>query len=1502
VDIGPRSSASVVFTPSVTTPGSRTFVAVADPAGALVEADEDNNRASVRVANPANTIDLEILPADVAASSTDLVAGDVLTVTATVHNRGTGAVPDVAVQLGHDGTGGVGSLSERHVSIPAGGSASVNLSWTASLLGDPLPLVVRVDPFGTLPELFEDNNSAPLSVRVRPSALTNLRLTGADVSFDPPAPREGATVVIAATVHNPSPVAAPAFTVRFFHGNPDDGGEQIGERRVTGVDAASSAVASIEWLLDVRGSQAIFVVADALDEVPEYDETDNRAFRSVGVLGIADLVLAVADVRLTPEYPHAGEPVTISATVRNLGAQPSLEASLAAYEGQPLTGSSIGKATIPPLAPGEAISLSLAWSPAEPSGSRTLSLVADAGKAVPEQDEGNNVVRRTVVVQNADLYLSEPYFSPNGDDVKDETVLAYRATGTGTVAIAVSDAGGRKVRTLVSDGPAVGSTAWDGRDDGGALVRDGAYTLTVSSATGQVLGRVVATLDTNRSTLFDAAGTGLLSTGQNLTCSLPDFDLSSGESLATAWMPGDDELLFIGRLQGDASGSLVRVGLDGTTRRLAAPGTFASVDPVSPDGREVLLTDFSNLFAMDLTTGASRMLGPHYATQGVWSPDGQLIATDYQIVRRDGSVVADLHEYVNDAKWSPDGEFVAFAFGYGGGGGILILRKDGSEVRRFDEGTVTGLAWRGDGKLVVQALVFCGSECATTFEYTLDPVTGESRPLSWLDEGPRLQAWSADGSRLLYGDNSLATAREDGSEVIPIFPTSVRVSPRATAFLYTKGPSDSGTPGPAACPGKQFDTFAVVNIQNLTAELNVERLPGNSGLLLHGTVSDAALDHFEIEYATTGQPGIWHPIGTGSEVPVIDDTLAAFVPPSPGTYVIRLTASDRAGNVRTRARVVSWDTFPVIANLTQDEFLISPNHDRVEVAVTVSYLVAEPTGLDVRIVGPRPSAETNSVAPTVRSFHLDYSAGDIGTQSFGWDGRDEGGQVVRDGKYTVLLNDIPLRVDVDATPPDIAWAYENLRVDDGALVADRVWHVVDPNLKHWSLSETALQGTEPIFVPDRNASGELILENGALRPKRDGTQAASVRLRDEDVAALGVHEGAVFTAADHAGNQTTVPAFPVDERLFMKAQIDPDVVYAFPPTSAIGFAETLRPPDASVVFEYRRRDESTWHATPPLEGNQFTVSFLEMGLDPKKEYRGRFTGAGSTGEVSSEELLFQPCAQKLTLEFLPPPNGPSPIGPGLIAVPLLLDVEVAESVIEASYYVEVDRIRRGPFPMRLLEVRGRHKIYLATYVGPGSVFCDDDPLRPVAFFGFVKTASGKVFDGRTNDKDSCVELRNSIPAGCSPDGFGLDMEQEYRSCAESSPDLGLPEGEGQLHPERYGPRSLRGSARSGNSGRPRRQPGLLLRSPPCGGRNRPARGRADHPRYRLQGRSPGLLHERSDRLRRSHTAGGGDLPAVGGRRGLRVLGRGHGCGHVHSRRPGRRSFPEARDLGRAAQG
>ena len=92
-----------------------------------------------------------------------------------------------------------------------------------------------------------------------------------------------------------------------------------------------------------------------------------------------------------------------------------------------------------------------------------------------------------MVVQDADLFLTEPVFSPDGDGVKDETTLAWRATGR--VRVVVSNTRGEATRTLVEDGPESGSATWDGRDARGLVAWDGSYTVLLIGEGGRELGR-----------------------------------------------------------------------------------------------------------------------------------------------------------------------------------------------------------------------------------------------------------------------------------------------------------------------------------------------------------------------------------------------------------------------------------------------------------------------------------------------------------------------------------------------------------------------------------------------------------------------------------------------------------------------------------------------------------------------------------------------------------------------------------------------------------------------------------------------------------------------------------------------------------------------------------------------------------------------------------------------------------------------------------------------------
>jgi subtilase family serine protease len=829
MDLGPRSATTVVFTVTVDTSGNRTFRVAADPSNQVYEPDEENNVAVATLVDPADTLDLEILSGDVSAPST-IVVGETLTVTAVVRNRGTAAAPPIPVQLGHVTDEGVRELTRTEVVLAAGASTTVTLAWTSGFTGDAVPLVVRADPFQLLAEASEENNDAAFVVTIRPSASTNLAVSGADVSFTPDPPREGEPAVVAALVRNPSAVDAPAFAVSFYRGDPEQGGVPIAPpAEVASLAAGAAVMASVEWSpVDARGAQGVFVIVDPLGQVQEYDETDNRAFRPFSVLGLPDLVLTVGGVALEPPFPRAGEPVQVRATIFNQGAQRSASALLRAFEGQPLTGLLISELPIPELDPGRSATLQLSWNPASPPGERPLSLVADADGVVREQDEGNNVARRSVVVQDADLYLTAPYFSPDGDGVRDDTTLAYRATGT--VAVVVSDGRGRRVRTLAESAPASGSLPWDGRDDRGRLLRDGSYTVSVLGEGGGTLGRASVVLDTNRSPLHDAAGTGLTASW-NLTCGLP-VSIS-----APAWMPGEDAVLFITAWP---TPGLILKPLEGEVRTLFEDpwfggAQFASEDPVSPDGREVLLLWGASLHAFDLESGSRRLLAGD-SSRALWSPDGRFILSRDQVLRRaDGQVVGTLPFFCHnsgclDWVWSPDGEFLA--------AGNRIVRRDGSGERLIPvpvpdgADTAIGTQWRGDGKIVASFASCTGPEGSCNEQVTtwaLDPDAETATELAWLaGRFPGGLTWSPDGSRVLYRGASGATlvAREDGSGALQLWPTEVALSPRASAASYAGGRPEGST----CAPESLTDTFALTSLQNLTASFRASRLPGNNGI------------------------------------------------------------------------------------------------------------------------------------------------------------------------------------------------------------------------------------------------------------------------------------------------------------------------------------------------------------------------------------------------------------------------------------------------------------------------------------------------------------------------------------------------------------------------------------------------------------------------------------------------------------------------------------------------
>lgn len=1458
VSLGARSATTLVFQVTIAGSGDRVLVAVADPANTLAEPDEDNNSGMAPLDDPENTVDLEIGPADVVPDETDLLVGETLTVAVRVHNHGTAAVTNLPLLLAHATGATPPELARTFISVPAGGSVDATLSWRTSILGAAVPLAVLADPFNLLAELNEGNNRVDFAVAVRASDLPNLAVSGADLTLVPDPPQEGAPATVAVTVRNPGAVAAGPFVVRFYRGDPDEDGVLIGEATVPGLTAGGQATPSVVWPdVDVRGLQGLFALVDPDDAITEYDETDNRAFRPFSSIGLPDVVLAVADVTLTPSFPRAGQEVTLAATVRNLGGQPSAPTSVRLVEGEPAAGTLIAELSVPALAPGQAATLTTPWTPSAPPGERTLSGVVDPDNVVREQDEGNNIARRRVVVQDADLYLTEPYFSPDGDGAKDETALAWRVVGFDNVTVVVASARGKRIRTLVAGGPLEGSAAWDGRDENGRLMWDGIYTVSLLSGAGDLLGRREVVLDTDHSSIQDAAGTGLTAV-RNLTCGLPEL------GRGPAWGPAEDEAFFIldhapPNLAGgpvEFEPGLLRVGVDGTRTYVGTPDPWwveahfpfgnyndEPVGPtpmlVSPDGRELLVMQGDALWAVDLVTAARREVAANVGRwmRASWSPDGTRFVVGDRTYRRDGTLEGYLYSGRSDHwVWSPDGRYLA--------SGDVILLPNGDF---WDElplpGDIGGgesyfsyVDWLGDGRIFARFQSWGCGECdASTTKPAAsatraqretawkarrtraetqpravpappqrDPKTGRplfvggapgesiargsgggntfmlldpededaSKRLTWLEEladqrSVREHDFSPDGIKLLFqsydslGDYS-RVAREDGQALRQLIRRPVTTSPRDAVASWRSWETVD------VCEDES-EHFALLNLLNLTVDLQVSRLPANNGLRLRGTASDGHLDHWQLDWALESVPGVWHPLGPASDEPVIDDDFTVWVPERPGRYLVRLRVLDRAGNERNRARVVNWDLAPAIVNVTQSEFLISPNGDNRKDFVRFNYLVQEPARLEVRVAGPeRPTV----VSPVVRRLSFEYPQ--IGPAFFDWDGRDEAGQVVADGRYTIYLNELPFRVKVDNTPPDLAWSEGAAELKTrtpappgrpyGVVEAPLAWHVVDPQLAGWLAPEGA--GVEPVFDPERDEQGNILFdERGAPRVRYEQGRPADVREQRTITANI---ERTFFEADDRAANlaHANVPAR--EERLYFLNAIDvdgnptmlpprvPEVVTALkPPEMKFLLVSTAVRRDAPVFFRFQRRSGGAFVEVPARL--TWLAVFRDIGVQFGVEYKAEFVQRLPDGrELRTDTFAFRLC------------DGSAVLGVFAGAVQgELLEYHVDLDIVLGEPIESVTLNARGAGPLSGFSVTQPMSLtepdkYTTTVIGP-TVSCER-PRGTLSFSAVARGVSGRYYTSDAN----CLKMALSFPRCPNV----VEIEQSFQGCG-GDPDRGL---------------------------------------------------------------------------------------------------------------------------------
>jgi subtilase family serine protease len=216
----------------------------------------------------------------------------------------------------------------------------------------------------------------------------------------------------------------------------------------SGLDGSAAVISAIQALEGQQEANGGFGGGD-----PEVTALALRVLR----FSLANLRLAGADVAFAPSTDVAsGTIVSITVTVRNLGAQAAGPSTVRVIRGEQATGPVIGSAAVPAIAAGTASPVALTWNTSGITGTEILTIVVDADNQVLESHEDDNLQRYVLNLrahQPLDLTLdaNDIVFTPERPQAGQATTIAATVHNLGDDA-----AGGFDVRFYDGD-PAFGA-------------------------------------------------------------------------------------------------------------------------------------------------------------------------------------------------------------------------------------------------------------------------------------------------------------------------------------------------------------------------------------------------------------------------------------------------------------------------------------------------------------------------------------------------------------------------------------------------------------------------------------------------------------------------------------------------------------------------------------------------------------------------------------------------------------------------------------------------------------------------------------------------------------------------------------------------------------------------------------------------------------------------------------------------------------------------------------
>ena len=523
-----NTGATSVIIPEGTPVGSYTLIAVADAENSIVETYETNNAASSGIAIEHGDLRVSALSLDITAAP-----AQTMTIADTAWNSGVADIGPSTTRfyLSVDAVLDAGDilLGSRSVpALPGGGTDSGNsvLTIPAATLAGTYSVIALADADNSVAEASETNNTNAQSLIISYPDIEVPVLTASTAA----AP--GQQISISDTVLNSGPVDAEASLLKLYL-SPDQVLDAtdilLGSRAVPALHAGENSSGSISAAVPLgtpTGTYYVIAAADADSAVTEASETNNTRVQAI-TISVPDLQVSSLS---SPAASGPGQILTVSETISNSGLVEAGASTTRFYLSgdQTLDAADVllGSRLVPPIpsAGSNSATTTITIPAATQVGAYYIIAAADAGGALTEASETNNIRVQAMAISHPDLQVSS-FSAPAGSGPGQLLTVSDVVSNSGLVG-----AGACTMKfylsndqTFDADDLLLGSRAVPAIPAGGNSPASTA--LIVPAATPVGAYTIIAVVDADN-VIVESAETNNTNAG-SITLAYPDLQLSS---------------------------------------------------------------------------------------------------------------------------------------------------------------------------------------------------------------------------------------------------------------------------------------------------------------------------------------------------------------------------------------------------------------------------------------------------------------------------------------------------------------------------------------------------------------------------------------------------------------------------------------------------------------------------------------------------------------------------------------------------------------------------------------------------------------------------------------------------------------------------------------------------------------------------------------------------------------------------------------------------------------